>query len=73
MATHGTILLTSKAEPGQILLQTPHDGHVQRALKILGVGRYKHPKRGLPSGWRGTKTGGFAQQSSYMFNTDSRH
>jgi hypothetical protein len=35
MATHGTILLTSKVETGKVLLQTSHDGHVRRAIKNL--------------------------------------
>jgi hypothetical protein len=49
MGTHGTIRLTSKAEKGTVLLQTPHDGHTQRALKILtGDGPYAPPALGLP-------------------------
>jgi hypothetical protein len=35
MATHGTILVTSKVEGGRILLQTPSDGHTEDALKML--------------------------------------
>jgi hypothetical protein len=35
MATHGTIRLTSKVEKGTVLLQTPHDGHAGRAVKLL--------------------------------------
>jgi hypothetical protein len=33
--THGTILLTSTDEKGEVLLQTSHDGHTGDALKML--------------------------------------
>lgn len=62
MATHGTIRLTSKVEKGTILLQTPHDGHACRALKLL-TGDDKHeayPVHGLPR-W-------IAEQTAYRPN-----
>lgn len=49
--THGTILISSLVEDGTVLLQTPHDGHTNRALRIL-TGRGKpilgEPKLGIP-------------------------
>lgn len=35
MATHGTILLKSNDEKGEVLLQTPHDGHTSGVIAMI--------------------------------------